>query len=463
MQGERGGNALDVHAYCSYNLYAMNSFFSITSTTFRWIGALLLSALFLGTLGACSPGHIGSNQIGFLRHGALWAIDPNGSNLHQIEAGQVVGFSWSPDHHLIALRMANGRPPQQLQPLGLGDLNSEAGVTAIDGGHIIQITPPDSGLLRSDAWWNASGTRLLYREEHADVQGHPGPPQWKLSQNDQPAGIARKDLPDSAVLPAVNSDGRQIASITPQGQLLVGQPGGTPSTLANHVLTTLPGSNYPARPLWQPSTGALLYAVAGPTPGETTLLLRQSDGTAYPLATLANLQQYAWSPDGHSLLVRTASEYRVYSASGATRFSWSDAASVSLAFWSPDSRFVLLLEPAGISLVDIAARRYLSVLYATIALPPAPGAGQAPFMRPATNSPWNADGSAFLFTADRESIWSAQPDRSLPTMAGSGNGLYLSALDHQHGVPQFPTLLDWGEHQNIAWTTLEPNCAFLLT
>jgi len=424
---------------------------------------LVLGALVVSLLAACSPGHTGDIEIGFLRDGALWAIDPDGSNLHQIEAGQMIGFSWSPDHHLIALRMQNNAPAGGASPFGLSDLNSELGVTAIDGGNVIQITPPDSGLLRSDAWWDADGNRLLYREESSDTNSSGGAPQWKLSQDDQPAGIARKDLPASVVLPAVNSDGSLIASIDAGGHVLVGSPGSAPQTVATGALTILPGSNYPARPLWQPGTGSLLYATAGASADDTRLWLRASDGTTRPLATIPNLQQYAWSPDGRWLLARTSSDYRLYSPSGDERFSWNDSASVSLPFWSPDSRFVLILDPDGASLVNIAARRQSALLGGGVSLPPAPTVGQAPWLRPAITSPWKSDSSALLFTAAPGSIWSAQPDRALPTGSGSGGGLYVSALNQQSSAPQFPTLLDWGTHQSVAWSTLDPNCAFLLT
>lgn len=431
----------------------------------RWIALLALAVLLGAMFGACSPGHSGGSEIAFLRGGNLWEVDQNGSNLHQVASGKIIGFSWSPDHHQIVVRMSNGTPPAGSYPYGYPDLRGESGVTSVDGGAIIQITPPDSGLWRSDAWWDASGNRLLYREETTGSDGQLETPHWELSQADQPAGIARKDLPASIVFPAVNSDGSLVASIDANGRVLVGAPGSAGSVVASGALTALPLSpGYPARPLWQPGTGALLYAVAsaGPTPDVTTLVLRSSSGTVQPLLAVANLQQYAWSPDGHQLLVRTASEYRLYSASGAERLAWSDTSATSLPFWSPDSRWLLILEPDHTTLVNASTRQRQGLLAGTFILPPAPGENaQAPFLRPATSSPWNSASSAFLLSNDGQGTWDAQPKTPLPTASGSGDGLYLVTLG-QNSNPLFPTLVDWEQHQSLAWSTLDPNCAFLM-
>ncbi len=431
-----------------------------------WLALLALFALLGAMLSACSPGHPGGNEIAFLRGGTLWAVDPDGSNLHQIASDHLIGFSWSPDHHQIVVRLPPGSAPTNPSPYGYPDLKSELSITSVDGSTLLQITPPDSGLARSDAWWDASGNRLLYREEKTNAQGQLEAPQWKLSQADQPAGVARKDLPTSAVLPAINSDGSRVASIDASGKLVVGTPGGVPTTIATGTLLAQPlAGGYPARPLWQPGTGALLYAVAsaGPAPDVTTLVLRISSGAAQPLLTVDHLQQYDWSPDGQHLLVRTAGDYRVYNPKGAEQFSWSDTSATSLPFWSPDSRWLLILEPDQAMLVNVATHQRQTLLKGTFALPQPPGTQHlAPFLRPATSSPWNSDSSAFLLSNNGQGTWAAQPDKPLPSAVGSGDGLYLVTLGQHSGAPAFPSLVDWGQHQSVAWTTLDPNCSFLI-
>jgi dipeptidyl aminopeptidase/acylaminoacyl peptidase len=444
-----------------------------TTHPVHWWVALLLLALCAPTLAACGPGHSGGDEIAFLRGGNLWTISPDGSNLNQIESGGFLGVTWSPDHHQIVLRKQDGSLSQPGSFFGQGDSTSELGVTAIDGGNILQITPPNSGLLRSDAWWDASGNRLLYREEQLDSNtGAAGAPQWKLSQADQPAGIARKDLPASVVLPAVNRDGSLIASIDASGRVLLGAPGEAPRVLASNALTILPGSGtYPARPLWQPGTDRLVYAIAGAEQDTTTLLLSDTSGHSQPLLTIAHLQQYAWSPDGRLLLVETQSTshtYQVYNSEGALQFAWVDAAERSLPFWSPDSRMVLVLESDGLTLINIAARSQVQLLRGSITLPPAPtSAREALFLRLAVNNPWKSDSSAFLFTNDGQGVWAAHPGQALAIGSGGGAGLYSStvessAQDARDSAARFPILLDWGEHQSVSWSTLDPNCAFLI-
>ena len=68
---------------------------------------LLLLLLLSTYLAACSPGHLGSNVIAFIRNGHLWTSDPNGANAFEIVAqdSPVVGYAWSPTHQILSYRM----------------------------------------------------------------------------------------------------------------------------------------------------------------------------------------------------------------------------------------------------------------------------------------------------------------------------------------------------------------------
>src|SRR5216684_5968277 len=67
----------------------------------------ILVLLLLASTAACSPGHVGGNEIAFLRDGHLWTIDPDGANAFEVfgdDSTPVVGYSWSPTHQILAFR-----------------------------------------------------------------------------------------------------------------------------------------------------------------------------------------------------------------------------------------------------------------------------------------------------------------------------------------------------------------------
>ena len=174
---------------------------------------IILSLLF-ADLAACSPGHVGSNEIAFLRDGHLWTIDPDGANAFEVAAGDtsVVGYGWSPDHRMLVFRTLDGTfasTPAARQisrdPITglIGDLPGDLNTIGLDGGSPIPITLSRSDVQYSNAWWNNTGTRLLYREELTSTTYNPDIVHWWISQNDQPAGIARKPLPDSFSIPSL--------------------------------------------------------------------------------------------------------------------------------------------------------------------------------------------------------------------------------------------------------------------
>ncbi len=63
---------------------------------------ILLWLLLLSSVAACSPGHLGSNEIAFLRNGQLWTIDPDGANAFAVvaDAPEVVSYM---EGHLFRL------------------------------------------------------------------------------------------------------------------------------------------------------------------------------------------------------------------------------------------------------------------------------------------------------------------------------------------------------------------------
>ncbi len=440
---------------------------------------LLLTLLLLPLLASCSSGHVGGNEIAFVRDGHLWTIDPDGANAYEVVSGAdpVIGYAWSPDHHIFVFRtldstFAKSAAGQHLtfNPIAgvPGDVPSTLNTVGIDGGTPIPIIFASSDISRSNAWWNASGNRLLYREEPlANVQSPLGV-SWWVSQNDQPSGIARKSLPGTFSIP----------SFSPNSSLAIGnsEQGVFTTTLAGTniqyiIPSVLPGHPLPAsleRILWQPAhqNPAILYAIAVPLSQSKSfgsgavsiqLELRESDGHTSSLAT-CSCTQFAWSPDGNSVLYSTGSTYTVMNIHSGSAFTISGEAG-SLPYWSPDSQFLLLDGLHTLVLVQIAHQSQ-QLLLSDSGETQVPGASSPALptvddlLQPASNSPWAADSRHFLFLARSRLTWQGQ-------RLHSANGLYTVTLDNQGKVQGTPTLVDAGNDSQAGWSYEDPNTSFL--
>ncbi|HEY7984928.1 MAG TPA: hypothetical protein VID73_12210 [Ktedonobacterales bacterium] len=409
--------------------------------------ALLLSLLLAG----CAL-HPGGDEIAFLRGGQLWLVNRDGSSLVRAGGGGVVSFAWSPDHHQIVYRTESRA---QLASAGspAPDAPGSLSVVGVDGGATLVITPEVAGLARSDAWWDGSGNRLLYREGFAPAPDQsPAIVVYFISQADQPAGVARKSLPDGAGLPALASDGRQVAWIDLNGVVRVATPGSSTSTaVAEHALLTLAGGARPARALWRPGHASLLYPTLG-ADGTERLMAAALDGRVSTVASVPGLLDAAFTPDGSRLLTRTAAGFQIWSLNGATApdFTWPEEDPRALAWWSPDGTKLLVRDARGLALVDARARGVTQLLVApataTAATPPA-------VWRPLASSPWSADGASFVFTDSGTGMWSGQ---ALPTR-GAG-GLYVASAAHPG---QLPALIHSGADAWPGWSALDASASLL--
>ena len=163
---------------------------------------LLLLVLIVPALAACSPGHVGGNEIAFVRDGHIWTIDPDGANAYEIvsQSTPVVGYSWSPNHQLLAFRTLDGsfaktaaarhlvsNPITQLP----GDMPSTLNTVGIDGGFPITIISSDASIAYSNAWWDEDGSRLLYREESVSPPPDPDAVPERPAQRHRPQIAAR--------------------------------------------------------------------------------------------------------------------------------------------------------------------------------------------------------------------------------------------------------------------------------
>jgi hypothetical protein len=437
----------------------------------------LLSLHLCVYLAACSPGHLGGNEIAFVRDGHLWTIDPNRANALEVvsDNAPVIGYAWSPDHQMFVFReldshYANTSAGKRLQfnsITGLpGDLPATLNTVSIDGGMPIPIIGSSPTIQHSNAWWNSSGNRLLYREESPNAKSLlPLAASWYVSQNDQPNGIARKSLPSTYSIP----------SFSPDSSLAIGnsQQGIFSTTLAGtnfHLLTqaALPGHPLPAtleRILWQPAhpQPLLLYATiatfapqppaADPATPPVQLVLDTGSGGIASIAT-CYCTQFAWSPDGNSILYSVGATYSIYNLAthGVFSFRGEDG---SVPFWSPDSHMIVLDGLHTLALITIASQTLQNLLSdntpdTTVAsLPDANTLAQ-----PVSNSLWATDSQHFLLLTRGRLFWQSQK-------LASGEGIYAIALDTSGQIHSLPSVVDTGHDSQPGWSYENPNTSFL--
>lgn len=428
---------------------------------------------------SCSSGHLGSNEIAFIRNGQLWTIDPSGDNALAIVTGTtpVVGYAWSPTHQILAYRTLDttfATLPAAKQLLtnqltgAFDDLPSTMNTIGIDGGTPIPIMLSSPDALYSNPIWHPTGTRLLYRQETKGVPYTPKNVLWWVSQNDQPVGIAAKTLPNSYSIPSFSVNSLLAIGNSEKG-IFTAMPSGSDTKYLSNG--SLPGHPLPAtleRVLWQPNQQqpALLYAIdaasrqdSGSFASPIQLLLRSNDGQTKMLTTCA-CTQFSWSPDGKNILYSTTSSYTVLNVLDHSSFSLKGETG-SVPYWSPDSQLLLLDGLHTLTVVRIADKSTSIILSASNNTQDSKAETHNDVsmssnarVYPVANSLWAADSRHFLFLTRNRLFWQGQ-------QLAQGKGLYTIALD-ERGQPQgAPTLVDHGNDSQAGWTYQDANTSFL--
>ncbi len=437
----------------------------------RLLVALLL---LLAGLTACSSGHLGGNEIAFIRDGHLWTIDPDGANALAIvsESTPIIGYAWSPTHQVLAYRsldetFAKTSAAKSLasNPItgALDDLPSTVNSLGIDGGSPIPLMFSSPDVLYSNPTWNTTGTRLLFREETNDATYNPKASLWWVSQNDQPGGIAAKVLPGSYSIPSIAPSSQMAIGNSEKGLFTVTLAGTDVRYLINGPLSGHPLPAALERVLWQPAhqSPAILYAITSNTdqaasnfPLSVQLLLRTADNQTKVLTT-CQCTQFAWSPDGKSVLYSTGSSYTIVNVDNLSSFNISEE-NGSVPYWSPDSQFLLLDGPQTLILVHIASQQAQTLLSTTdtsITSSPSP-ATMNTRLHSVNNSLWATDSRHFLSLTRNRLLWQG-------SQLHNGKGLYTVTINDR-GQPQgTPTLVDAGNDSQAGWTYEDANISFL--
>jgi hypothetical protein len=435
---------------------------------------LLLFLTLLLTLAACSPGHSGSNEIAFLHNGQLWTIDPDGANaLAIVSSGPpVVGYNWSPTHQFLAFRtlddtFATTSAAKQLasNPINgqVTDIPSTINSLGVDGGTPIPTAFSSPDLRYSNAIWNASGTRLIYRQTGKVNPANPSEASWIVAQNDQPGGIAAKLLPAAYTIPSFSYIAQKFVAISSDGIFTTTLAGTQQHFL---VQNPLPGHPLPApleRVLWQPAhqDTHILYAVQVPEQTkahadvlQVQLMLSTLDGHTTTLVT-CTCMQFAWSPDGNAILYSIGTSDTLLNITTHSTFTFPVDAD-SIPYWSPDSRFLLLDGSNTMLMVQPARQQQIVLLQdnhtssTTAALSP----GISTLVQPAENNIWASDSRHFLFLTHNRLQWQSKA-------LSSGQGLYTVTIDDQGQILGSPVLVDKGNDTQAGWTYQDANTSFL--
>ncbi|GAC1583163.1 MAG: hypothetical protein NVS4B1_22030 [Ktedonobacteraceae bacterium] len=439
---------------------------------------LLLLFMLAGLTASCSAGHLGSNELAFIRNGQLWTIDPNGANAFSLVAQDtpVVGYSWSPTHQILVLRtldpsfvktsaskhLATNTITGQVE-----DSPSTVNTIGVDGGSPIPIMLSSPDVQYSNPIWNTTGTRLLYRQEPTGTY-IPGNTFWWASQNDQPQGIAAKLLPTSDARLSPSYIDSSAIGITKKGIFTVELTGANTRFLVHGPLQGHPLPAALERVLWQPQHAqpSLLYArlapskttqpttskISGPIP-EIQLMLHTSDRQEKVVVTCTCVQ-FAWSPDGNTILYSTGGKDTLFNIATHTSFDMPVERS-SVPYWSPDSKFLLLDGTHTLQLVRIADHQQQVLLSDGVTSDAGTTiAGVHALLQPAPNSLWASDSHHFLFLTHNRLLWRGHT-------LSSGKGLYTVTID-AHGQPQaMPGVVDTGNDTQAGWTNQDENTSFL--
>ncbi len=176
------------------------------------------------------------------------------------------------------------------------------------------------------------------------------------------------------------------------------------------------------------------------------------------IVTTCSCQQFAWSPDGNTILYSDGSTDTVYNIQKATSFSFA-VENGSVPYWSPDSRFLLLDGMHTLTLLNVVTQQQQLLLSDGVSPAGTPATPAAALtinvlVQPLSNSLWSADSRNFLFLTRGRFLWQGKH-------GSISKGLYTVSIN-DNGQPQGPpTVVDTGNDTQAGWTYEDPNTSFV--
>jgi hypothetical protein len=171
---------------------------------------------------------------------------------------------------------------------------------------------------------------------------------------------------------------------------------------------------------------------------------------------ICSCTQFAWAPDGNSILYSTGTQYTILNIKALSSFSFS-AEFGSVPYWSPDSRFIILDGLHTLQLVNVASQRQQVLLHnvtsgSDTAYSPLPDSRA--LLQPISNSIWSSDSQQFLFLTRNRLLWQGKK-------LDSNEGLYIVSIDRNGRVQGSPVVVDTGNDSQASWTYEDPDTSFV--
>ena len=169
--------------------------------------------------------------------------------------------------------------------------------------------------------------------------------------------------------------------------------------------------------------------------------------------------QFAWSPNGNSVLYAAGTKNTITNIQNNTSFSF-EVENGSVPYWSPDDAFLLLDAPHIMTLINVSTKQQFSLLKKSQQQKDLQPLDQgstlttSDLLQPVANSLWASDSRHFVFLTHDRLLWQGK-------LLHSGKGLYTVSID-KDGHPQGnPTIVDTGNDTQAGWTYQDPDTSFL--
>ena len=266
----------------------------------------------------------------------LYMMDPDGSNVKLVVAGDAFNPAWSPDGKKIVYQSG-----------GVSDYDKKTEIHVVNADGTGDITLTDDPAFDTDPDWSADGSRIVFVREKNDGKGSRV---WVMKAD----GSGETQIP-----PGSKEDDWQPSWARNGDRIAVSRRIQTPGRNTNRIVVMNPDGtgvtdlNAPDgfEPAWSPDGKRIAY-MKMLNDLKSVIHVMNADGTGNAAVTTAAADdaQPAWSPDGTRIAFISdrsgESDFEIYvmaaDGSGVTRLTeFNDSLQALSPVWSPDGKHIL--------------------------------------------------------------------------------------------------------------------------